>query len=149
MTVTPPATLLTALDRFAALGLPIQITEFDVDTTDEALQADYLRDFLTAAFSHPAIESILMWGFWEGRHWRPDAALWRRDWSLKPNGEAWIDLVTQQWWTNTSGQTDAGGTFRVRAFRGEHDVRVSAGDRAQQSLVVLNAESAVARITLG
>ncbi|HXI18191.1 MAG TPA: endo-1,4-beta-xylanase, partial [Chloroflexota bacterium] len=92
MTVESPPRLLSSLDHFAQLGLPIHITEFDIDTTDEALQEDYTRDFMTAMFSHPAVDAILMWGFWEARHWRPDAALFRRDWSIKPNGRAWTEL---------------------------------------------------------
>ena len=34
----------------------------------------------------------------------------RRDWSLKPNGEAYQDLVFKRWWTNADGKTAASGT---------------------------------------
>jgi GH35 family endo-1,4-beta-xylanase len=81
------------LNSFAKLGKTFAITEFDVNVTDEQLQADFLRDFLTVAFSHPGISSFLMWGFWESEHWLPNAALYRKDWSIKPNGQAWLDLV--------------------------------------------------------
>jgi hypothetical protein len=50
----PFARLLEVLDRFSAFGLPIQITEFDVTIRDEEVQAQYLRDFCTGVFSHPA-----------------------------------------------------------------------------------------------
>ncbi|MCE0498316.1 MAG: endo-1,4-beta-xylanase, partial [Methylacidiphilales bacterium] len=63
--VTPPETLLAILDRFAKFGKPIQITEFDINTRDEEGQARYLRDFLTAIFSHPSTEAFTVWGFWE------------------------------------------------------------------------------------
>jgi len=69
-------------NRFAEFSVPLQLTEFDIDTTDEQLQADYLRDVMTITFSHPSFSSIVMWGFWEGRHWRPNGALWRKDWSI-------------------------------------------------------------------
>ena len=98
-----PAELLVIYDRFAALGIPIRITELDIDTADEQLQADYFRDFLTASFSDPEINGILLWGFWEGQHWRPDAALFRNDWSIKPNGQVWKDLVLKWWRTNSEG----------------------------------------------
>ena len=52
--------------QFATLGLPVRITELDIDSNDEELQADYFRDFLTASFSHPNINGIMIWGFWEG-----------------------------------------------------------------------------------
>ena len=57
--------ILRLLDRYARLELPIKITEFDVDVADESLQADYTRDFLYAAFSHPSVSGIQLWGFWK------------------------------------------------------------------------------------
>lgn len=47
-------------DRFAKFGLPLQLTEFDIDTRDEQLQADYLRDVMTITFSHPSFHAIVM-----------------------------------------------------------------------------------------
>ncbi len=125
--VIPPENVLSGLDRFAKLGLPIAITEFDINTTDEEMQAAYTRDFLTAAFSHPSVSSILMWGFWEGRHWLPDAALITRDWRVKPNGKAWLDLVKGTWWTRAEGRTAADGRFKTRGFYGDYTITVRAG----------------------
>lgn len=125
--VTPPEAALAELDRWGKLGLEVQLTEFDIDTTDEELQADYTRDLLTLAFSHPSVTAIMTWGFWEGRHWRPDAALWRKDWSLKPNGKVWLDLTTRRWWTQATGVTDAKGGFHLRGFPGDYEVRIGRG----------------------
>jgi len=92
-----PVAVLKGLDRFALLGRDIEITEHDINVTDEQLQADYTRDYLTLAFSHPAVIGLLSWGFWQGQHWRPDAAYFRKDWSIKPAGRVWIDLVMHKW----------------------------------------------------
>ena len=133
-----PDTLLARLDRFAALVPRLKLTEMDVDAgADEALQADYLRDVLTVAFSHPAVEGVIMWGFWAGQHWRPDAALWRQDWSVKPAGQAWQDLVYGRWWTQTAGQTGADGTFSTPAFLGDYTVTVEAIGETQALPAVL------------
>lgn len=129
--VTPPEQVWDILNRFASFGLPLQITELDIDTSDEALQADYLRDFLTIAFSHPSITEITQWGFWEGNHWKPRAALWRRDWSIKPAGEAYRNLVFKQWWTDAQGTTDAQGDYRTRGFLGDYEVTVTANGRSK------------------
>ncbi|HWB59287.1 MAG TPA: endo-1,4-beta-xylanase, partial [Chthoniobacteraceae bacterium] len=102
-----PAAVQKGFERFAKLGLEMEITEEDVSVTDEQLQADYTRDYMTLAFSEPSMVGFLSWGFWEGRHWRSDAAYFRKDWSVKPAWQAWIDLVTKKWWTNASGATDA------------------------------------------
>lgn len=128
--LTPPADLVPVLDRFARLGLPLEITEFDVTTTDEALQADYTRDFLTVAFSHPAVARITTWGFWEPIHWSPSAAMYRADFSPKPNAVAWRDLVHGDWWTRERGRTNRAGEFTTRGFLGDYDVRVEVDGRA-------------------
>ena len=125
--LTSPMDLLAIYDRFAALGVPIRITELDINVADEKLQADYFRDFLITSFSDPEINGILLWGFWAKEHWRPDAALFRRDWSVKPNGKVWKDLVLGKWRTNVDGTTEGDGTFSTRGFLGDYEVTVSAG----------------------
>jgi len=146
--LNPPANLLTIYDRFATLGLPIRITELDIDVQDEQLQADYLRDFLTASFSHPSINGILMWGFWEGEHWRPAAALWRKDWSVKPAGQAWLDLVRKQWWTTAEGTSTANGTFTIRSFLGDYTITVTSAGRTQTITATLPADGGDVRVVL-
>lgn len=122
----PPLTqLLDGLDRFGKFKLPIAATEFDIDTTDEELQAQYMRDHMIAFFSHPSVNSIIMWGFWEGRHWKPNAALYRSDWSAKPCAAAWEDLVLKQWRTNVTVKTDDKGQAKVRGFLGDYEVGVA------------------------
>ena len=123
--LTGPEQIWEILDRYEALGLDMQITEFDFGTTDEQLQAAYTRDFLTAVFAHEGIDDFIMWGFWENAHWRPDAAMFRSDWSIKPNGEAYLDLVFNQWWTDESLTSDAQGLAALRGFKGEYDITVT------------------------
>lgn len=45
--------LFKRLDRYAAFEEDLEIAEFDINTMDKALQADYTRDFMTAVFSVP------------------------------------------------------------------------------------------------
>lgn len=123
--------LLAVLDRFGANGLPIAITEYDTQIKDEALDAQFTRDFLTAVFSHPSVNSFLMWGFWDGAHWHSQAPLFHKDWTLKPAGKAYEDLVLREWWTNADGATDASGAYQVRGFLGDYEVTVKAGSRSK------------------
>jgi GH35 family endo-1,4-beta-xylanase len=123
--LTPIPRLWEILDRFGVFKLPIQITEFDVNTYDEALQADYTRDFLIAMFAHERVIGVLTWGFWEKRHWLPNAAFYRADWSLRPAGRVWQELVKKRWWTEADGITGADGTFRVRGFAGDYEITVA------------------------
>ncbi len=111
-------------ERFAKFGVPLQLTEFDIDTADEQLQADYLRDVMTVTFSHRSFDAIIMWGFWEGRHWRPNGALWRRDWTIKPCGQVWKELVFDTWWTDERCTTNSHGSCEVSGFLGDYDIIV-------------------------
>ena len=122
-----PAQVLTDLDLFKNLNLPIQITEFDINMQDEQLQADYTRDFLIACYSHPLVTGFTMWGFWEGAHWKPDAAMYRKDWTPKPNLAAWRDLVTKEWATNISQTTPSSGQVAARGHLGRYEITVKKG----------------------
>ncbi len=147
-TLTPPEQVVAELDKLAPLGFALQVTEFDLDLTDEALQADYLRDFLTALFSHPAVGAFQMWGFWEGRHWRPNAALWRKDWSIKPAGQAYLDLL-KEWSTHEKLATGADGQAATRAFLGDYRISAAKGKAAAESAFTLGAEGGTVTLTLG
>jgi len=124
---TAPEDILMLLDRYAAHGLPLYITEFDQGTEDEELAGRFFRDLLTAFFSHPATAGFVMWGFWDGAHWKDNSPIFRRDWSLKPSGKAWMDLVLKEWWTDTTAITAADGQATVRGFLGRYEV--TAGDK--------------------
>ena len=76
----PLANVVDALDRFAALRVPIHITEYSptsggqpitggaVDGTwTEDAQADYAAAFYRICFGHPAVEAITWWDLWD-RH---------------------------------------------------------------------------------
>ena len=144
--LTPPDRLIEILDRFAKYGKPIHITEFDIDTRDEAAQGDYMRDFMTVIFSHPAVGNFTQWGFWEGRHWKPGAAMIRKDWTLKPNGEAFMNLVYKEWWTNLTMQTTAEGTTAARGFLGDYAITVTANGRSKTVPAKLTKEGTAVKV---
>jgi GH35 family endo-1,4-beta-xylanase len=139
---TPPELMLSILDRFSVFGVPITITEFDYNSKDAALQAQFTRDLMTVLFSHPAVDGFLMWGFWEGRHWLPDGAMIRRDWSTKPNYDVYRQLVFSDWRTAAEGESDAEGAWTVRGFRGEYEIEAFHGDRKQTVSAALPAAGA-------
>ncbi|MET9240809.1 endo-1,4-beta-xylanase [Nonomuraea sp. NPDC003709] len=125
--LTSPQDLITLINKFGGIGLPVAITEFDVGTTDEQLQADYTRDFLTVMFSMPQVTGVSTFGFWEGDTWDPKRALFRTDYTPKPNAVAWRDLIYGKWWTRATATTGATGSTTVRGFLGDYTVKVTAG----------------------
>ncbi|MBI4345880.1 MAG: endo-1,4-beta-xylanase, partial [Elusimicrobia bacterium] len=146
--LTPPARLVGALDELAALGKPLEATELDVDVPDEVLQADYLRDFMIALFSHPAVDGVTLWGFWEGAHWRPRAALFRKDWSARPAAAALEELLARRWRTSIEGAADDRGELRFRGFLGRYELRVSARGVEETAVAVLPREGASVTVRL-
>lgn len=136
--LVPLPRVLELLDEAAKLGLRIEITEFDLGgVDDEEVHAKYVADFMTACFSHPSVDAFILWGFWEGSHWRAgeNAAMFRRDWSKKPAQDAWEDLVLNQWWTRAAGETDGAGEFTQPVFYGRHRVTVEHDGQTVQAIV--------------
>jgi endo-1,4-beta-xylanase len=68
-TRVPNAVTLANLDLLATAGLPIYVTELDIDGPTDAVQlADYQRIF-PVFWEHPAVRGITLWGYRPG-HWR-------------------------------------------------------------------------------
>lgn len=122
--LTPPEMVWKLLDEFGEFKLPIEITEFDIETRDEQAQAEYTRDLLTAWFAHPSTSGFTMWGFQEKYHWKPLGAMFRADWSPKPNLAEWVRLTQKVWTTSTALRTSAQGAASVRGFKGDYLVTV-------------------------
>ena len=118
-----PEHLLAVTDQFAKIVSHQSITEYDIVTTeDEELAADYTRDVLIAVFSHPAYTSFLLWGFWEGSHWKPEAASWSKDWSIRTRGEVLEEWIGRKWHTEVTLKTDAKGKVSWRGFPGWYEL---------------------------
>lgn len=149
---TPPGIdfVLSRLDRFAELGLPIQISEFDITSDDDDFKARYLHDFMTALYSHPSTTGLIQWGFWAGQHWIPAGALWDKDWTLRAHGRVYSDLIHKTWHTEATGRTGTDGRYTIRGFTGEYEVvvkqegreivRQTSLSRQGQTLVVKTAD---------
>ncbi len=136
-------TVYALVERFhqAFPNAAIRATEFDINTRDQALQADYTRDFLTIMFSHPATVGVQVWGFWEGRGWLPNASMFTLDWTEKPNAIAWYNLIYRDWWNDFSGKTSNQGDYSSRGFLGDYQVTVSVDGVTRVSNFVVSKDS--------
>ena len=135
--LTSPARVWEILDRFATFGIPIHITEHDINVWDEEAWADYTRDFMTACFAHPATSAFITWGFWEGRHWIPNAAYWTKDWQPRPAAKVWYELVFKKWWTNVRSWTDYRGRTKAKCFLGDYIIEVKYGTMKTEKPITL------------
>lgn len=144
-----PENILAVLDRYERqFHLPVRMTEFDVWTRDEELQADFTRDFLILSFSHASVVGVQHWGFWESCHWRPPAAMYRADWSERPNAKVYKDLVLCQWRTNLAAATGPDGRYAARGFHGDYVVTVEAGGRRVEKTFALAPGANAVELTL-
>jgi GH35 family endo-1,4-beta-xylanase len=122
-------------EKFGKLVKHLTVTEYDFQTLDDQLHADHLRDMLTLGFSHPQMTGFVIWGFWEKRHWKPTAALFKADWSERPAVQVWRDLVKGKWWTNADLVTDAKGEAPLDAFYGWFDISIDKDGRNAAAVV--------------
>jgi len=146
-----------ALDSLAIFKLPIRITEFNMPgqrskylkdkiftmtPQEEEQNARELVDYYKICFAHPAVNGILMWGFWAGANWIPASSMFNRDWSITKTGEAYRNLIFKEWWTKESGTAGRKGTFSVPAFYGKYRVTVN-GVTKEVDLLKVNGEAIV------
>ena len=144
----PPGIILAMIDKLAKNVKEIQITEFDTDLQDEELAADFCRDFLTVAFSHPSMTAFQMWGIWDGDHWRDSAPVFRKDWTLKPSGKAMLDLLFKEWWTQLDGKTNSAGRFEARVFKGSYELNVMHNGKSVRRSFTADDEKGIVNVSL-
>lgn len=89
-----PQTIKTRLDQLAETGLPIQISEFDLNYADDTQQLTKYQQIFPILWEHPAVEGITLWGYIEGQIWRTDAFLVRLDGTERPALE-WLKEYVQ------------------------------------------------------
>ncbi|MEQ9375018.1 MAG: endo-1,4-beta-xylanase [Imperialibacter sp.] len=134
------AELKRCLDSLAIFNLPIRITEFNMPgqrsqylsdnpptmtPAQELQRAKEMADYYRICFAHPAVEGILMWGFWEGNNWIKASSLYKRDWSPTPALETYQNLIFKEWWTKVSGVANKKGEYAVSAFYGKYKVTIN------------------------
>lgn len=120
-------------DEMATAGLPLHVTEFWAHPADfgeefpklpkneqELKIAEYVKQFLTNAFAHPAIESFFFWGFMGmATEWHEgDAPVYLE----KPVLKTVTDLIKKDWNTRENLTTNGDGIVKFRGFYGDYQL---------------------------
>ncbi|GAV90280.1 Glyco_hydro_10 domain-containing protein/CBM_4_9 domain-containing protein [Cephalotus follicularis] len=113
----------SALDKLGILGLPIWFTELDVSSVNEYVRGDDLEVMLREAFAHPAVEGIMLWGFWELFMSRDNSYLVGAEGDINEAGKRYLALK-QEWLSHAHGHIDDQGEFSFRGFQGTYTVDV-------------------------
>ena len=147
------APIQTVLDGLAETGLPIQVTEMDVDgnpgasptLSDEAsdeIQLTAMQRIFPILWEHPAVEGVTMWG-WRIGHWRTeqDAFLVRADGEERP-ALVWLREYIARGVTAHEPGTDADAfalASRPNPFRRSAEITFELTEPADVSLTVFDA----------
>jgi endo-1,4-beta-xylanase len=80
----PTATVKANLDKLAAIGYPIFITEYDIGESDDTKQKNIMQEQFTMFWNHPKIVGITYWGYVVGATWRSGTGLLNSNGTERP-----------------------------------------------------------------
>ena len=72
------------LDKLIKLGLPIYISEYDLNIADDAKQLEKYKEQIPLFWNCDAVKGITLWGYIQDEIWRTDAYLVRSDGTERP-----------------------------------------------------------------
>ncbi|MDQ3460649.1 MAG: endo-1,4-beta-xylanase [Deinococcota bacterium] len=70
-----PGVIETNLNALAELGLPIYVSELDLDTYDDGLQLEFYQRVFPVLWEHEAVAGVTLWGYKAGETWKRNAYL--------------------------------------------------------------------------
>jgi endo-1,4-beta-xylanase len=80
----PTDTVKGYIDNLAATGLPIYVTEYDIDVADDTQQKNIMESQFTMFWEHPEIHGVTLWGYVEGATWLPNSGLMSSEGAQRP-----------------------------------------------------------------
>ncbi|XP_013399524.1 uncharacterized protein LOC106165741 [Lingula anatina] len=144
------------LDKLALTGLPIWITELDIEASDVAKRADYYEDVMTYLFSYPGVEGIILWSWHDNGNRNAKAGANLADglgdkFKLNAAGERVKQLMTKTWKTNQVLQPiSRSSTLRLRGFKGDYTITVKYnGSSVAQKKITLGQSGATVNLQIG
>ena len=72
---TPLSVIKSNLDKLAATGLPIYVSEYDVNIANDQNQLNKYKEQFPVLWQHPGVRGMTLWGYQQGQIWRTDAYL--------------------------------------------------------------------------
>jgi GH35 family endo-1,4-beta-xylanase len=76
--------LRSKLERIAELGVPIYISEYDIEKTDDQQQLRVMQEQFPMFYEHPSVMGVTVWGYVVGRTWRNGTGLIQDDGTPRP-----------------------------------------------------------------
>lgn len=107
------------LDKLAATGLPVYITEFDLGnfsnsgTPNDQVQLDSYKKIFPVIWEHPGVKGVTLWGYIQNAIWQSTAFLLRNDLTDRP-AFTWLkEYVEKSFTTNVEGELKIPSEFSL------------------------------------
>jgi GH35 family endo-1,4-beta-xylanase len=138
------------LDFYSELGLPLHLTEFTAESSNEKIngwkegiwdleaQADFAEQFYRLSYGHPSVKSVNWWGLSDRYIWqeRPQAGLIDEKYDPKPVYDRLQKLIKQEWMTNLRGNIKSDGSFSFRGFYGRYKISLKLNNERIQTFFI-------------
>jgi endo-1,4-beta-xylanase len=72
------------LDQLAATGLPIYITEYDIDEANDTTQKNIMQEQMTMFWNDEDIQGITLWGYIVGATWQDNSGIQQQNGTMRP-----------------------------------------------------------------
>jgi endo-1,4-beta-xylanase len=89
------ATIQVSLDRLASSGLPIYISELDLNFANDDAQLKRYQALFPILWQNPAVKGVTLWGYKQNHIWQSDAYLLRANGTERP-ALAWLKKYLSQ-----------------------------------------------------
>ncbi len=80
----PTETVKGFIDNLAATGLPIYVTEYDINVADDNEQKNIMESQFTMFWEHPQIQGVTLWGYVVGATWQENTGLMSGEGTMRP-----------------------------------------------------------------
>ena len=88
------ATLKANIDKLASgTGLPVYITEYDLNIADDTKQASVMKDQFTMFWQDDNVKGITLWGYVVGATWETNSGLMQSSGTLRPSMSWLMDFL--------------------------------------------------------
>jgi endo-1,4-beta-xylanase len=68
----------------SSTGLPVYITEYDIDLSDDEQQRVQYADHFPMFMSNPNVKGVTIWGYIKGSTWRSNTGIMSSDGTMRP-----------------------------------------------------------------
>lgn len=76
---------LQTIDKVAAeTGLPVYVTELDLDIANDDQRRQVMESHFTMFWNNPNVDAVTLWGYVEGMTWVPNSGLMSSDGDMRP-----------------------------------------------------------------